>query len=189
MKPDELAFVNQQLAGMLKTGIPLEGALRQLCAQMRRGRLRAELEALEADLVRGLPLAEALATRKLPEFYVKMIQLGARTNDLPGILTLVADYYQRAHLGWTRLKGLMVYPLLVLLASLGLSAFVAVIFTALVSGDPQKLKKLGRRFEPHTYPGAGHGFLRQQEDRDGANLRASKEAWPRTIGFLRRYLK
>ncbi|TMP97979.1 MAG: hypothetical protein E6L09_12385 [Verrucomicrobia bacterium] len=135
MKYEELAFVNQQLAGMLKTGIPLEGALRQLCAQMRRGRLRAELEALEADLVRGLPLAEALATRKLPEFYVKMIQLGARTNDLPGILTLVADYYQRAHLGWTRLKGLMVYPLLVLLASLGLSAFVAVIFTALVSGD------------------------------------------------------
>ena len=93
MKYEELAFVNQQLAGMLKTGIPLEGALRQLCAQMRRGRLRAELEALEADLVRGLPLAEALAARKLPEFYVKMIQLGARTNDLPGILTLVADYY------------------------------------------------------------------------------------------------
>ena len=54
MKYEELAFVNQQLAGMLKTGIPLEGALRQLCAQMRRGRLRAELEALEADLAAGV---------------------------------------------------------------------------------------------------------------------------------------
>src|SRR5438067_2079752 len=135
MKYEELAFVNQQLAGMLKSGIPLEGALRQLCANMRRGRYRTELDALEKDLAKGVPLKEALAARKLPEFYVRMIQLGAQSNDLPGILTLVADYYQRAHLGWTRLKGLMVYPLLVLLASLGLSAFVAVIFTALVSGD------------------------------------------------------
>src|SRR5439155_5492471 len=104
-------------------------------AQMRRGRLRAELEALEADLARGAPLNEALAARKLPEFYVKMVQLGARTNDLPGVLTLVADYYQRAHLGWTRLKGLMVYPVLVLLASLGLSGFIAVICTTLLSSD------------------------------------------------------
>src|SRR5436309_259451 len=33
MKWDEFAFLNQQLAGMLKTGIPLEGALRQLVAR------------------------------------------------------------------------------------------------------------------------------------------------------------
>jgi len=135
MNHEELAFVNQQLARMLNSGIPLEGALRQLCTNMRRGRFRGELEALEADLAKGVPLKEALNTRKLPEFYVKMIQLGAQTNDLPGVLTRVADYYQGAHLGWTRLKGLMVYPSIVLLASLGLSAFVAVIGSTLVSGD------------------------------------------------------
>jgi len=135
MKYEELAFVNHQLAGMLKSGIPLGGALRQLCTQMRRGRFRAELEALEADLVKGVPLPEAVGARQLPDFYVKMIQLGARTGDLPGVLTLVADYYQRTDLGWTRLKGLMVYPAIVLLASLALSAFVAVVCTALFSGD------------------------------------------------------
>jgi carboxymethylenebutenolidase len=32
---------------------------------------------------------------------------------------------------------------------------------------------------------AGHGFLRQQDGRDGANLRAARAAWPRTIAFLR----
>ena len=31
MNLDEFAFVNQQLAAMLRDGIPLEGALRQLC--------------------------------------------------------------------------------------------------------------------------------------------------------------
>ena len=40
MKWDEFAFVNQQLAAMLKDGIPLEGALKQLCATMARGGLR-----------------------------------------------------------------------------------------------------------------------------------------------------
>src|SRR5437016_3947732 len=52
---------------MLKTGIPLEGALRQLCETMRRGRLRTELELLQADLAKGAPLREAVAARKLPE--------------------------------------------------------------------------------------------------------------------------
>ncbi len=61
MNLDEFPFVNQQLAGMLKSGIPLEGALKQLCAAMRRGALRGELEKLEADLTQGVPLAEALA--------------------------------------------------------------------------------------------------------------------------------
>ncbi len=50
------------------------------------------------------------------------------------------------------------------------------------------LAKLGRPYEPHVYAGAGHGFLRQQDGRDGANLRATREAWPRSIAFLRKYL-
>jgi type II secretory pathway component PulF len=125
MKHEALAYVNQQLAGMLRSGIPLEGALRQLCADMKAGALREELQQLEADLAKGTPLREALAARKLPEFYVRMLQLGAQGNDLPGVLTLVADHYQRAGMIWTRLKGLMVYPLIVLLASVGVSALIA----------------------------------------------------------------
>ncbi len=52
-----------------------------------------------------------------------------------------------------------------------------------------EMKKLGKTFEPHIYEGAGHGFLRAQEDRNGANLKATREAWPRTIAFLREKLK
>lgn len=39
-------------------------------------------------------------------------------------------------------------------------------------------------YSANVYDGAGHGFLRQQDGRDGANLRASQLAWPRTVGFL-----
>jgi len=57
--------------------------------------------------------------------------------------------------------------------------------------EPAKvvLDKLGVRYEPHVYEGAGHGFLRAQTQRDGANLKATREAWPRTLAFLRDHLE
>jgi type II secretory pathway component PulF len=126
MNLDEFAFFNQQLAAMLRNGIPLESALGQLCASMRRGELRDELEKLRADLANGVPFQQALAARKLPTFYVQMLQIGVKSNDLPGTLTLVADYYQRRSLIEMRLKGLMVYPLIVLVSSLALSLCVTI---------------------------------------------------------------
>lgn len=47
------------------------------------------------------------------------------------------------------------------------------------------MKALGKRFEHRTFAGAGHGFLRQQEGQNGANLTAAQQAWPLTIGFFR----
>ncbi|MDB6025068.1 MAG: epsF 1, partial [Verrucomicrobiales bacterium] len=119
-------FANQQLAGMLKSGIPLEGALKQLSSTMQQGHLRGELERLHAQLAQGIPLLQAIASCKLPDFYVRMIQIGARSNDLPAILTLLADHYQRRNSLWTRLKGLLVYPAIVLVTSLMLSIFLAI---------------------------------------------------------------
>jgi type II secretory pathway component PulF len=127
MNHTELAFVNQQLASMLRCGIPLEGGLRQLCVSMNRGPLRSELRLLENDLANGLPLAKAVALRKLPEFYIRLLELGARGHDLPAILTMLADYYENAGAVWTQLKGLMVYPVIVLLLSLAFSAWAAVL--------------------------------------------------------------
>src|SRR5271170_3371105 len=120
MKLDEFAFLNQQLAGMLKSGIPLETALRQMCAGMRRRRWRVEFERLHADLSQGVPLDEALEARALPDLYKQMVKVGAKSNNLPALLNLLADHYQKTGFLWTRLKGLMIYPVLVLLTALGL---------------------------------------------------------------------
>ena len=50
------------------------------------------------------------------------------------------------------------------------------------------MKALGKRFEHETYAGAGHGFLRQQDARAGANLAASRQAWARTVAWFRQNL-
>jgi len=132
MKADELAFFNQQLAVMLREGIPLEGGISRLVADMRDGPLRQELDQLRADLEKGTPFNEAVARRKLPVFYTRMLTAGAAAQDLPAMLTLLADYYHRAQATWARVKGLMVYPLIVILVALGLSATVAVLLNRIL---------------------------------------------------------
>jgi carboxymethylenebutenolidase len=52
----------------------------------------------------------------------------------------------------------------------------------------EALKAAGRTFETHTFPGAGHGFTRSQEAREGANLEAVKKAWPLTVTWFRTHL-
>lgn len=59
---------------------------------------------------------------------------------------------------------------------------------ATVPAADSAMKALGKVFEHHTFPGAGHGFLRAQDGRDGANLRASQAAWPLTISWFRQHL-
>jgi carboxymethylenebutenolidase len=53
----------------------------------------------------------------------------------------------------------------------------------------EEMKKLGKSFEVNIYEGAGHGFLRQQSGQDGANLKASKEAWAKTVAFFKEHLE
>jgi carboxymethylenebutenolidase len=50
------------------------------------------------------------------------------------------------------------------------------------------MRALGRTYEHVIYPGAGHGFLRQQSGMDGANLSAARTAWPATVAWFRKYL-
>jgi carboxymethylenebutenolidase len=52
-----------------------------------------------------------------------------------------------------------------------------------------KMKELGKIYITHIYEGAGHGFLRAQEERNGANLEAARQAWPAAIQFLRKNLE
>lgn len=50
------------------------------------------------------------------------------------------------------------------------------------------MRTMGKLFEVHSFVGAGHGFLRQQDGKTGANLAAARQAWPLTIGFFRAHL-
>ena len=59
---------------------------------------------------------------------------------------------------------------------------------ATVPAADSTMRALGKTYTTHIYEGAGHGFLRQQSAQNGANLAATKQAWPATIAWFRRYL-
>jgi dienelactone hydrolase len=50
-----------------------------------------------------------------------------------------------------------------------------------------KMKELGKTYEPHIFDGAAHGFLRAQSGNDGANMKATEQAWPMTVAWLKKY--
>ncbi len=56
--------------------------------------------------------------------------------------------------------------------------------TSTVEETKAEMAKLGKSYKAEVFPGAGHGFLRAQDGRDGANLKATQQAWPDTIAFL-----
>lgn len=53
----------------------------------------------------------------------------------------------------------------------------------------EEMERLGKTYEWYMYPGAGHGFVRQQEGRDGANLAATERAWEQMFIFLHEHLE
>ncbi|MHB1222862.1 MAG: dienelactone hydrolase family protein [Gemmatimonadaceae bacterium] len=60
---------------------------------------------------------------------------------------------------------------------------------ATIPAADSALRALGRTYEPKIFDGAGHGFLRQQDGRNGANMAATRAAWPATVSWLRDNLK
>jgi carboxymethylenebutenolidase len=50
-----------------------------------------------------------------------------------------------------------------------------------------KLKELKKTYDFRIFDGAAHGFLRAQGGNNGANLKASQEAWPLTVGWIKKY--
>jgi carboxymethylenebutenolidase len=59
------------------------------------------------------------------------------------------------------------------------------------------MKVLGKSYASKNFDGATHGFMKSQDDpkatrdlaEEAANLAATKEAWPRTVEFLKRQLR
>jgi carboxymethylenebutenolidase len=64
---------------------------------------------------------------------------------------------------------------------------------ATAPGTDSVMKANGKIYEPHAFAGAAHGFLRQRSNPQtgvpiDANIKATEQAWPLTVGWLRKYL-
>jgi carboxymethylenebutenolidase len=61
--------------------------------------------------------------------------------------------------------------------------------TSTVAPTVKNMGDLKISYDPHIFDGAGHGFFRQQDGRDGANLKAAQQGWNLAIAFLKKNLE
>jgi len=114
MTVDELLALNQEIAALVRAGVPLEQGLAELGNDMpgRLGRFATELAQRGA---RGEPLAQALSenTAGLPPEYQAVVVAGMRAGRLPAALEAIASSMRR--LADTRRAAILatIYPLLV----------------------------------------------------------------------------
>lgn len=125
MKYEDLSWFNQQLAAMLREGLPVSGALRELTSTMNRGELRTQFETIHNRLEQGESLDRAVLQTTLPPLYKAMVAAGVKSGDMPGALGFTADYYSTAAQLERRVRALFMYPTIVLLVGLGVSVLIS----------------------------------------------------------------
>jgi len=128
---EEFSFFNQQLSGMLKAGIPLEGALKGLLKDMRKGRTKSVFTEIHQRLITGEVFSDVIADmkEKLPPLYYQLCIVGEKSGRLPFILTKLASYYRWKGQLKGKLQVLMVYPAIVMITSIVISLFLTSIIT------------------------------------------------------------
>ena len=134
MNTEELAFVNRQLAGMLQSGIPLEVGLKKITESMSDAKLKGQLAELGERLEKGQAMEQAVEGLDLPETYKRLLALGQAGQGMPRVLTCVADYYERIGSLTTRLRGLAIYPMLILVCGMAVAGLMAYLMSTL-KGD------------------------------------------------------
>lgn len=127
MTADELTALNEQIAALARTGLPLDQGLDSLAREMGRGRLRATTQALADDLRAGHPLPEALARQegRVPAYYANLVTAGVQTGRLPDVLATLTTYARSVAATRTIVSEALFYPAVVLVLGLALFTVLA----------------------------------------------------------------
>jgi type IV pilus assembly protein PilC len=128
MNAEELAALNDQIAGMARAGLPLDQGLAGLAREMGRGRLRQVTEDLAHDLQAGQTLPEALERQagRVPPYYARLVTAGVRTGRVYEVLATLTAYARTVAATRSMVIDALFYPAVVF-------AFAFALFVALVA--------------------------------------------------------
>ncbi len=130
------AMLARELATLLKADIPVDEVLRIIALQPRiGGATRRVVEAVEADVVAGSALSEALAARDgaVPDFFWRLIGAGEASGALAQVLAELADFLEQSLRLRKQLLTALLYPIVLLLAAvLSIGVIVTIMAPALL---------------------------------------------------------
>jgi len=127
VKANDFLLFNQQLAALVRAGIPILQAIAMLRKRAASARLRAVLGDVEDQIRGGAALSQAFAAQGsiFPRIYTASILAGERSGALDEVLKRYVTYMRR-NVGLRRkIRGALAYPLFLLFASGGMVTFLA----------------------------------------------------------------
>ncbi|MDG2149414.1 MAG: type II secretion system F family protein [Planctomycetota bacterium] len=112
-----LPQITRQLATLLRSGIPLNDALKALIEQVETRRLEVVLRDVRERISSGSSFAEALELHPgvFPQLFVSMVRAGEAAGNNDVVLTRLAEFLMRQSRMKNRVISALMYPIIMLL--------------------------------------------------------------------------
>ncbi len=145
----DLALVSQQLARLLKAGLPLDRALDMLVQLSEQRRTRESLQDVLSLVRDGSGLADALAAqgKTFPEALVTLVRAGELSGALQGVLAETATFLTRSEETRQKVVSAMVYPIILIVVA---SFSIGVILTAVLPQFEPMFREAGAKLPIST---------------------------------------
>jgi type IV pilus assembly protein PilC len=128
VKSKTLTTFTRQLSILQDAGLPILRSIRILEGQQTPGRLKNSLMDVCDEIEAGATLSEAMAKspKAFDRLYVNMIKAGEAGGALEVILRRLAEFQERAESLKRKVKGAMVYPVVVVSVAVGILTFIMI---------------------------------------------------------------
>jgi len=124
-KLQELATFTNQLANLLKCGMPLTVALESMTHLETKGIPSEVSRQLKQDVMEGKGLSEAMAKQKVifSDLYINMVRAGEQSGALVEVLRRMGDHFERFSEVQAKFTSALIYPAFVCCVGIGISIF------------------------------------------------------------------
>ena len=128
VKQKDLTGFTRQLATLVNAGLPLMRSLDVLKKQTRNAQLLEAIDGVSESIKGGATFSESLTAypKVFDNLYVNMVKAGEAGGVLEVVLTRLAEFAEKAEKIKNKVKGAMIYPIVVLVAAIGITAFLLV---------------------------------------------------------------
>jgi type II secretory pathway component PulF len=111
----ELATFTEQMANLLKSGMPLTVALNSMTHLESRGIPPAVARNLKQDVMEGRSLSDAMAKQPVifSDMYINLVRAGEQSGALQEVLRRLANHYTRFAEVQQKFTSAMIYPIVV----------------------------------------------------------------------------
>ena len=128
VKTKILTQFTRQLATLVNAGLPLMRGIDVLKRQMKDPQMLEALDGISENIAAGGTFSEALTQfpKIFDNLYINMVKAGEAGGVLEVVLGRLAEFAENSEKIKNKVKGAMIYPIVVLMAAVGITGFLLV---------------------------------------------------------------